>query len=301
VIESGREGGRQSTGSAQLNSQGTIVVTGASSGIGEACVRRMAAAGYEVFAGVRRDEDAERLRADRVVPLMLDVTDAGQIAAAARIVGEAVGERGLAGLVNNAGIAVPAPVEFVPMDAFRRQIDVNFIGQVAVTQAFVPLLRAARGRIVNISSIGGRIALPLIGGYAASKFALEGLSDSLRRELRPWGIHVAVMEPGTIATPIWEKSVAEGDALLAQAGPEAQRLYGPLLATLRTASAQGAANGLAPDVVAKDVEHALTARRPRTRYLCGREAKARVRIAALLPDRAMDGLVARAMKARASA
>jgi NAD(P)-dependent dehydrogenase (short-subunit alcohol dehydrogenase family) len=286
---------------AATSQRGGVVVTGASSGIGEACARRLAAGGFQVFAGVRKDEDAERLRSSipGVVPVRLDVAEADSIAAAVREVGDAVGERGLAGLVNNAGIAVPAPIEFVPMEDFRRQIEVNLIGQVAVTQAFMPQLRAGHGRIVLIGSIGGRVALPLVGGYIASKFALEGLADTLRRELRPWKIEVSIVEPGTIATPIWEKGSTEGDALIARMPEQGQKLYAPLIAALRAASVDGAANGLPPDAVAKDVEHALTARKPRTRYLVGREAKLRARIASLVSDRTMDALIARAMKASA--
>lgn len=277
---------------------GAVVVTGASSGIGEACVRRLAALGFQVFASVRKPEDGERLQREipGVTPLILDVTDAGSIAAATQTVQEATGERGLAGLVNNAGVAVPAPVEHQPIEDFRRQLDVNLVGQVAVTQAFLPQLRAARGRIVNMSSIGGKVAVPLLAAYAASKFGLEGFSDSLRRELRPWGIHVAVIEPGTIATPIWDKGIASGDVLEASMSDAAKRDYGPLIATVRTASEQGARTGLAPDAVAKDVAHALTAKRPRTRYLVGREAKSRALAARLLGDRFIDAAVARVMR-----
>jgi NAD(P)-dependent dehydrogenase (short-subunit alcohol dehydrogenase family) len=279
--------------------RGAVVITGASSGIGEASARRLAGAGFQVFAGVRKPEDGERLRASipGVTPIRLDIVDGDAIAAAVQSVRDAVGERGLAGLVNNAGIAVPAPVEFVPIEDFRRQIDVNLVGQVAVTQAFLPLLRAGRGRIVFIGSIGGRVALPLIAGYAASKFAVEGLADSLRRELRQWGIQVSVLEPGSIATPIWGKGASESDELLERIGPEAERLYGPLIATVRAISEHEASNGLPPDAVATKVEHALTARRPRTRYLVGRDAKLRARLAKVLPDRAMDALIARAVKA----
>ena len=273
-------------------------MTGASSGIGEACARRLTNAGFQVFAGVRKPQDGERLRGaiPGVTPVILDVTDQAAIASAVRDVGEAVGARGLAGLVNNAGIAVPAPLEYQPLDDFRRQIEVNLIGQVAVTQAFIPLLRTARGRIVNVSSIGGRVAVPLLGAYAASKFALEGFSDVLRRELRPWGIRVAVMEPGTIATPIWDKGIASGDELNATMPAEAQQAYGKLIAFVREASVAGARDGLPPDAVAKDVEHALTARKPRTRYLVGREAKSRGILASLVPDRVLDAAIARTMK-----
>jgi NAD(P)-dependent dehydrogenase (short-subunit alcohol dehydrogenase family) len=279
--------------------RGTVLVTGASSGIGEASAHALAAVGFEVFAGVRDPDDGERLRANgggAIVPVRIDVTDAASIAAAAREVGDAVGAGGLAGLVNNAGIAVPAPLEHQPIEDFRHQLEVNVVGQVAVTQALLPALRTARGRIVNVGSIGGRVAVPLLGAYAASKFALEGLSDTLRRELRPWRIHVAIVEPGTIATPIWTKGIASGDELMERMSAEAQRDYGTLIRFVRAASEQGARSGLPPAAVAKDVVHALTARRPRTRYLVGREAKSRGVMARLLPDRVMDAAIARAMK-----
>jgi NAD(P)-dependent dehydrogenase (short-subunit alcohol dehydrogenase family) len=283
---------------AGANGRGAVVVTGASSGIGEACVRRLAALGFHVFAGVRKQADGERLQRELagVTPLIIDVVDPDSIAAAVQTVRAATGETGLAGLVNNAGVAVPAPIEHQPIDDFRRQIEVNLIGQVAVTQAFLPQLRAGRGRIVNMSSIGGKVAVPLLGAYAASKFGLEGFSDSLRRELRPWGIHVAVIEPGTIATPIWDKGVASGDELEAGLPEQAKRDYGPLIATVRTASEQGARTGLPPDAVAKEVAHALTARRPRTRYLVGREAKSRALLARIVGDRVIDAGVARVMR-----
>lgn len=278
--------------------RGAVVVTGASSGIGEACARRLAREAFQVFAGVRKPEDGERLRREipGVTPLILDVTDGDSIAQAARTVSEQTASRGLAGLVNNAGVAVPAPIEHQPIDDFRRQVEINLIGQVAVTQAFLPQLRAARGRIVNMSSIGGKVAVPLLGAYAASKFGLEGFSDSLRRELRPWGIHVAVIEPGTIATPIWDKGVASGDELEASMSEQAKRDYGPLIATVRTASEQGARTGLPPDAVARDVAHALMSARPRTRYLVGREAKSRALAARILGDRFIDRAVARVMR-----
>lgn len=278
--------------------RGTVVVTGASSGIGEACARRLAAIGFDVLAGVRNPDDGARLEREipGVTSLILDVTDADSIATAVSTVEQRTAGRGLAGLVNNAGIAVPAPLEHQPLDDFRQQIEVNLIGQVAVTQAFMPLLRAGRGRIVNMSSIGGKVAVPLLGAYAASKFALEGVSDSLRRELRPWGIHVAVVEPGTIATRIWEKGRASGDALQAQMSAEAERDYAPLIATVRAASERGEVTGLPPDAVARDVAHALTADKPRTRYLVGREAKSRAAIARFMPDRFMDSAIARVMR-----
>jgi len=292
------ESGAMAGGEQREGGRGAVVVTGASSGIGEACARRLAGLGFHVFAGVRKQQDGERLQREipGVTPLRLDVVDADSIARAAQTVREATGEQGLAGLVNNAGVAVPAPIEHQPIEDFRRQLEVNLIGQVAVTQAFLSQLRAARGRIVNISSIGGKVAVPLLGAYAASKFGLEGFSDSLRRELRPWGIGVAVIEPGTIATPIWDKGIASGDELEAGMSEQAKRDYGPLIATVRTASEQGARTGLPPDAVAQDVAHALTARRPKTRYLVGREAKSRALLARIAGDRVIDAGVARAMR-----
>jgi len=289
------ESGAMAAGS---QGRGAVVVTGASSGIGQACARRLAGLGFQVFAGVRKQADGERLEREisGVTALSIDVVDPDSIAQATQTVREATGDAGLAGLVNNAGVAVPAPIEHQPIEDFRRQIEINLIGQVAVTQAFLPQLRAARGRIVNMSSIGGKVAVPLLGAYAASKFGLEGFSDTLRRELRPWGIRVAVIEPGTIATPIWDKGIASGDELEASMGEQAKRDYGPLIATVRTASEQGARTGLPPDAVAQNVAHALTARRPKTRYLVGREAKSRALAARIVGDRFIDGAVARVMR-----
>jgi NAD(P)-dependent dehydrogenase (short-subunit alcohol dehydrogenase family) len=275
-------------------------VTGASTGIGEATALHLASRGFRVFAGVRKDADADRLRDAAgdgyLEPVHIDVTDAGSIAAAAAHVRAQGGaEAGLAGLVNNAGLAISAPLEFIPIDELRRQLDVNVVGQVAVTQAFLPLLRRERGRIVNIGSIGGRVALPLVGPYAASKFAMEALTDSLRREVRSFGIEVSIVEPGAVATPIWKKGVEAAAGLTADMPPEGEELYGELIAAVRSQAGEAANRGLPPLEVAKVVEHALTARKPRTRYLVGRDAKARAAIAKLLPDRAFDSLVSRAL------
>jgi NAD(P)-dependent dehydrogenase (short-subunit alcohol dehydrogenase family) len=272
--------------------RGRAVVTGASTGIGEATALHLRELGFEVFAGVRRDEDAERLRDRGVTPLKLDVTDAAQIEAAR----QAVGDGPLAGLVNNAGVAFAGPLEFLPVDVLRQQLEVNLIGQVAVTQAFLPALRAAGGRIVNVSSIGGRMALPLAGAYNASKFALEGISDALRRELLGQGVDVLLIEPGGVKTPIWGKGREIADDLLASAPPEAERLYGPMIAGLRQETAKiEQKTGLEPRAVAEAIGKALTARRPRTRTLVGRDAKSRGLMARVMPDRVMDRLIARAL------
>jgi NAD(P)-dependent dehydrogenase (short-subunit alcohol dehydrogenase family) len=279
-------------------SKGYVVVTGASSGIGETSARHLASLGFNVFAGVRSDADAERVAGARIEPLRIDVTDQASVDAAAAQVGEAAGNVGLAALVNNAGVAVAGPLEFVDIANFQRQMDVNVTGVLRATQAFLPLIRQARGRIVNISSIGGRVAIPLVGPYAASKFAVEGMSDSLRRELRPWRIHVALIEPGAVATPIWDKSIDESDELLDQAPPELTERYGEIVEAIKRESRKNAIDGTPPQDVADAVAHAVTADKPKTRYLVGRDAKMRGPIAKVMPDRVMDAAIGRALGQR---
>src|ERR671911_3203550 len=247
---------------------GTVLVTGASTGIGEATALHLRELGFEAVAGVRSDEDAERLAGSGLRTVKLDVTDDGHIAA----VGEELGAGPLAGLVNNAGIAVAAPLEFVPLDQLRRQLEVNLIGQVAVTQALLPALRRGRGRIVNVSSIGGRVALPLVGAYNASKFGLEGASDSLRREVRSQGVDVILIEPGGVKTPIWKKGEALADEITEDLPPEAERLYGGLIARVRAETRKiDEEHGSEPRAVAEAIATALTARRPRARHPLGHD------------------------------
>jgi NAD(P)-dependent dehydrogenase (short-subunit alcohol dehydrogenase family) len=271
---------------------GTVLVTGASTGIGEATVLHLKTLGFDVVGAVRRDEDAERLEGRGVRTVRIDVTDAGQIAAAR----DELGDGPLAGLVNNAGIAVAAPVEFLPIDKLRQQLEINLIGQVAVTQAFLPALRRARGRIVNVSSIGGRFALPLVSAYNASKFGLEGLSDSLRRELLSQGVDVILIEPGGVKTPIWKKGEELADEMMEDVPPEAEQLYGKMVAALRAETAKIAQKrGIEPTEVAEAIGKALTASRPRTRYLVGTDAKVRAAMMKVVPDRVMDRMVSRAL------
>jgi NAD(P)-dependent dehydrogenase (short-subunit alcohol dehydrogenase family) len=266
----------------------SVLVTGASSGIGLASALRMARAGWRVYGGVRSEADADALSAQRVEPVALDVTDAAQIAAAAAAVG-----RELDGLVDNAGIAVAAPLELVPLDELLRQLEVNVVGQIAVLQAVLPALRRVRGRVVLMGSIGGRSALPFLGPYAASKHALEAFADSLRVELRPFGIAVSIVEPGSIATPIWRKGAERAQELSADFEPERAVLYAPAVARFReVALSRGL--GVEPDVVAKAVEHALTAPRPKARYLVGRDAHLRAWIERL-PTRLRDRVLAKAL------
>jgi len=276
----------------------SVLITGASTGIGRATVERLDAAGWQVFAGVRRQEDADALSqagSERVVPLTLDVTDADQIAAAAKRIEEETGAR-LEGLVNNAGIAVPGPLETLPLEDFRRQVEVNLTAQVAVTQATLPLIRRGRGRIVFISSIGGRIAFPLNGAYHAAKFGVEAVGDVFRQELRPWGIGVSIVEPGSIDTPIWERGSANADEIESRARPDQEALYGQAIAGFRKVVQDLADRGIPPAKVAREIAHALEADRPRSRYLVGLDAKLQARLKVVIPDRVFDRIVARTMR-----
>lgn len=277
----------------------SVVITGASTGIGAACALHLDRLEWKVFAGVRRQGDAEALQAQgsaRLTPIALDVTDTVSISTAASAVAGAVGAAGLTGLVNNAGIAVPGPIECLPLPELRRQLEINVVGQVAVTQAFLPLIRAGHGRIVNMGSIAGRMATPFNGAYAASKFALEALTDALRVELAPWGISVSIIEPGAIATPIWEKSAKAAEAVLGAVPPETMALYADAMDALRKTVARVTKNAVAPVAVARAVEHALAAAKPRTRYVVGGEAKIRAAVALFVPDRVRDNLVTKAMR-----
>jgi NAD(P)-dependent dehydrogenase (short-subunit alcohol dehydrogenase family) len=273
-----------------------VVITGASTGIGAACALRLDRLGFRVFAGVRKPEDGEALQrrgSTRLTTLRLDVTDTESIARAKEFVAELVGEAGLFGLINNAGIAVAGPLEAVPIADLRKQFEVNVIGQVAVTQAFLALLRKSRGRIVNMGSIAGRAAMPLMGPYSASKFALEALTDALRLEVLQWGIQVSIVEPGAIATPIWQKSGEQAEELARTVPEEMKTLYAGVIAGVRTRVAEAAARAIPAEVVAEAVEHALTSARPKTRYLVGHDAKIRALMIKLLPDRLSDWLMIR--------
>jgi NAD(P)-dependent dehydrogenase (short-subunit alcohol dehydrogenase family) len=262
----------------------TALVTGASSGIGAACAVRLVNAGWRVLAGVRRVGDAP----DGTEEVLLDVTEPEQI----REAGERLDE--LDGLVNNAGIALAGPLEFVPPEELRHQLEVNLVGQVAVTQAVLPALRRARGRIVFMGSIAGRSALPFLAPYAASKHALEAVADSLRLELRPFGIHVSIVEPGTIKTRIWSTSATRADELIAAADGRLDELYGERIAAFRQIALRRGAAGAPAEAVANVVVDALTAERPHSRYLVGRDAKLRAGFERL-PDRVRDRIYERVL------
>lgn len=272
----------------------SVLVTGASTGIGRATALRLDAAGWRVFAGVRKQADAGELKAagsESLEPLFIDVTDGDQIAAAAARI-EAESADGLYGLVNNAGVAIPSPLETMPIDDFRRQLETNLTGHVAVTQAMLPSIRRAGGRIVFISSIGGRIAFPLTGAYHAAKFGIEAVGDTFRQELRSWGIAVSIVEPGSIDTPIWERGERSADEVGARS-PQREALYGRAIENYRKVVKDTAERGIPPEKVARVIEHALSARRPRSRYLVGLDAKVQARLKPLIPTPVFDRIVAR--------
>jgi NAD(P)-dependent dehydrogenase (short-subunit alcohol dehydrogenase family) len=271
----------------------TALITGASTGIGRATALRLAGSGWTVLAGVRKTTDGEALVAaggERIVPITLDVTDAAQIAAAV----DAVGEHGrLDALVNNAGIGFGGPLELIPIEALRNQLEVNVLGPVAVTQALLPALRRARGRIVFVSSVGGRVAMAFTAPYAASKHAIEAIGDALRVELRSSNVQVALVEPGSVTTPIWDKSRAQGDGLSVPA--ELTEQYGHVPAAMNKVLQDTERRGIPPEQVAETIERALTARRMKGRYLIGRDAKAMLLAKRLLPDHVFDRVARRAL------
>jgi NAD(P)-dependent dehydrogenase (short-subunit alcohol dehydrogenase family) len=278
-----------------LETRGAVLITGASTGIGAACALHLDSLGFRVFAGVRKESDSAMLKgkaSERLSTVFLDVTDTTSIEIAKNKILKSVGDLGLVGLVNNAGISVNAPLEFVPLDLLRRQFDVNVTGQIAVTQAFMDMIRSAKGRIVIIGSTSGRLSIPMGGPYCASKFAVEALADSLRMELRPWKIGVSLIQPGAIDTPIWDKSIAAGNELLASLPPRMMTLYAPLVDKVMTGAKASAKGAVPAQHVANAVAHALTARTPKTRYLVGKDARIQM-LLTYLPDRWRDSLILR--------
>lgn len=279
---------------------GTILITGASSGLGQACALALAGKGFRVLAGVRQDSDGERLLGSGcrdLTPLRLDVCDGDSIEAAVGAIADKVGAAGLQGLVNNAGIVIAGPLECIPIEALRQQLEVNVVGLVAVTQAVLPLLRRGRGRIVNMGSLSGRIVTPFLGPYCASKFALEALSDALRMELAPWDIPVSLLEPGPVSSPIWDRTRRRGAELAAAAPPESQALYAEALSRFERAVAEIGRLAPGPEAVIAAVLHALTAPVPRVRYPLGRFATWQILAARLIPRRLLDRLIRRRLTA----
>jgi NAD(P)-dependent dehydrogenase (short-subunit alcohol dehydrogenase family) len=278
---------------------GAVVVTGASTGIGRATALFLDQKGYRVFAGVRKQADAKALAADasdQLTPITIDVTKERSIKAAKDKVQRAVGKDGLVGLVNNAGVGDGGPVETMDLDILRNVLEVNLVGQVAVTQAFLPLIRKAPGTIVFIASIGGRIASPFMSPYNTSKFAVEALGESLRQELAPWEIDVVVIEPGSIDTPIWKKGAETIEDQFAKLTATTRRLYGKQLKRMDEVLTETASRGIAPEKVAKVIHTAISSENPKHRYLVGRDAKIAAKLKGTLPDRTFKKLIDRQVK-----
>jgi NAD(P)-dependent dehydrogenase (short-subunit alcohol dehydrogenase family) len=269
------------------------MVTGASSGIGQATALHLDRLGFHVFAGVRNPADADSLRqraSERLVPVLMDVTDPSSISAAAATVEDNLDGDGLAGLVNNAGIVCNGPLEFIPIEEFRRQFEVNVVGVVAVTQSFLPLIRLAKGRIIIVGSIGGRSAGPIVGPYTASKFAVEGLADSLRVELLPWNIHVSLIEPGVVATPMFDKSASYAREAMAALPEKGRQFYLRTFQAVMDGFEKMGKTAIPPEKVAQAIGRAMVSQRPKTRYLVGPDAYIQALMAWLLPDRARDAM-----------
>ena len=271
-----------------------VFITGASSGIGEDATLRLDRLGHRVFAGVRRHEDGEALArhaSDRLTPVCCDVTDATSVEEAARRIDAAVGAAGLQGVVNNAGVVHAGPLEHLPLDEWRAQYEVNVFGQVAVTRAVLPMIRRGDGRVCFVGSISGRMGGALLGPYSSSKFAVEGIAQSLRAELRPWGIPVSVVEPGPVRTPIWGTGRSYADDLEEQVGAEALEDYRGRVDTARRGTRLTERFGVSPSKTSDAIEHALLADRPKHRYLVGMPAKGAGLLTRILPDRALGRLV----------
>jgi NAD(P)-dependent dehydrogenase (short-subunit alcohol dehydrogenase family) len=264
----------------------SVLVTGAARGIGKSIVEHLASRGWDVIAGVRSQQDAEavtHVNPRRISAVILDITDADHITALA----ESLPER-LDAIVNNAGIVVSGPMEAVTPDDWRKQLEINVIGQLAVTQAVLPRLRQSRGRIVFISSVNGQLSMPLLGAYCASKFALEAAADALRMELRPWGIAVVLVEPAQTDTDMWRTAdtmVVETEAALT---PEHRDLYAKHIAGYKKRIPMAQKLAVPAEKVSAVVEEALTARRPRARYVVGLGNKLQVALVTNLPTKVRD-------------
>ncbi len=269
-----------------------ILVTGASTGIGRATTEHLCSRGHHVYATVRKQLDADELTADlgeQVTPLLCDVTDQDAVLAAAERVASSLGSQRFAGIVNNAGVAMGGPIEYLPLEKWRTQFEINVVGQVGVTQAFLPLIREHQGRIVFIGSVAGRMATGMLGPYAASKFALEGIVEALRQELAEWQIDVALVEPGAIKTAIWAKGRDYSEELTKELtediGPHALDRYAKLITMMSRVIEMQDKNGIDPLRVAEAIERALFSARPKHRYLVGHDATVVGLASRVLPDK----------------
>lgn len=301
----------RSAAKTSLNHQSThpksVLITGASSGLGRAAATRLCDLGYRVFAGVRTEASAAELSAlapsaGELIPVLLDVTDAASIAQAGDLVEKRCADTGFWAVVNNAGICISAPLECVPIDVMRAQLETNLIGALAVTQRFLPLLRRSGGRIINVSSGTGNVTLPFLGAYASTQFGKEGFSDALRRELRPLGVSVSIIQPGAIDTPIWDKLHASADQILAAAPPDVADVYrGPFTAFLAANETKARASKTTLNDYTNAVAAALASKRPKIRYRVGIDSWSSAVARRVVPDRLMDALIAASLKASTKA
>ncbi|MBE8987842.1 SDR family oxidoreductase [Nostoc sp. LEGE 12450] len=277
-------------------SKGAVVITGASTGVGRATALLLDKQGYQVFAVVRQSKDGELIKLNssgNLTPIIFDVTKIEQIKSAAEIVASAVGEKGLLGLINNAGILVDGPLEYLSLDELRWQFEVNVIGQVAVTQTFLPMIRQAKGRIINIGSVSGKISSPFFSALCASKFALEALNDALRMELHPWGIEVILIEPGSIASTAPDKVEVSLQKKLANMSPTAKAMYGDIYKFSLEQLIKSNRMGMLPEEVASVIQKALETIKPKTRYFVSKEKlmlSFLMLLAKILPDRVCDAI-----------
>ncbi|QLG37649.1 MULTISPECIES: SDR family oxidoreductase [unclassified Paenibacillus] len=279
-----------------FKTQELVVVTGTSSGIGRATAEQLADEGFHVLAGVRRQEDADKIRRKNIEPVIVDVTNIDTLKALAERVEQDPLGRPLRAVVNNAGIAVNAPLEMVPLDEFRRQIEVSVIGQVAVIQALTPALLNSGGRVVNIGSVGGKVSMPGFGIYSAAKYAMEAINDSLRREMSSFGLKVIMITPGGVSTGLSEHGITTAERLAKLMTPDQHRRHDRLFDAVKAQAETWATDGIRPEKVAAVISRAIHARKPRTRYTVGRDSALLTRLVRILPDKLLDRMLRSQMK-----
>ncbi|WP_426451990.1 SDR family NAD(P)-dependent oxidoreductase [Paenibacillus sp. S-38] len=279
-----------------FKTQELVVVTGTSSGIGRATAEQLAADGFHVLAGVRRQEDADKIKRQNIEPVIVDVTNIDTLKALAERVEQDPLGRPLRAVVNNAGIAVNAPLEMVPLDEFRRQIEVSVIGQVAVIQALTPALLNSGGRVVNIGSLGGKVSMPGFGIYSAAKYAMEAINDSLRREMSSFGLKVIMITPGGVSTGLSEQGITTAERLAKLMTPDQHRRHDRLFDAVKAQAETWATDGIRPEKVAAVVSRAIHVSKPRTRYTVGRDSALLTRLVRILPDKLLDRMLRSQMK-----
>ncbi|PPQ46189.1 dehydrogenase [Paenibacillus peoriae] len=279
-----------------FKTQELVIVTGTSSGIGRATAEQLAAEGFHVLAGVRRQEDADKIRRTNIEPVIVDVTNIDTLKTLAERVEKDPLGRPLRAVVNNAGIAVNAPLEMVPLDEFRRQIEVSVIGQVAVIQALTPALLNSGGRVVNIGSVGGKISMPGFGIYSAAKYAMEAINDSLRREMSSFGLKVIMITPGGVSTGLSEHGITTAERLAKLMTPDQHRRHDRLFDAVKAQAETWATDGILPEKVAAVISRAIHERKPRTRYTVGRDSALLTRLVRILPDKLLDRMLRSQMK-----